>query len=154
MRQRRRRPALSDVLAQDPGKDLFAYLFLLIMVFSFMLLMSFEQKEAGAQTGPVEKKNEIAGPDLVSRDRVGRLVKEGETLLIRFGTVVYDPATDFQRLEADGRITEVSGKSGGSRRFLYIEKDNRQMISLFDYLDTFRSFSQQGVTIAFAREAG
>ncbi len=155
MRRRQRGGALGAVMTQDPGKDLFAYLFLLIMVFAFMLLMSFEQKDgAGStQTGPVEKKPSLTGPKTVSRDQVARLVKEGNTLLLRFGTVVYDPETDFKRLEDDGRIVTVHGDNGEVRRFLYIEKKSRQVISLFEYLDTFHIFSKQEVSIAFAREA-
>lgn len=154
MRRRHRSGPLGNVLTQDPGKDLFAYLFLLIMVFSFMLLMSFEQQEAGAgtQAGPVEKKSSVKGPKIVSRDQVGRLVKEGDTLLLRFGTRVYDPSLDFDRLKKEDRIVTVADKAGSSRDFLYIEKEGRTGISLYDYLETFQSFSERGVTIAFARE--
>ena len=47
MSGRRKRNGFSFENAQDPGKDLFAYLFLLIMVFSFMLLMTTEEKRKG-----------------------------------------------------------------------------------------------------------
>lgn len=155
MRRRRRTGALGTVLTQDPGKDLFAYLFLLIMVFAFMLLMSFEQQDASAaaQTGPEQKTSSIEGPKTVSRDKVARLVKEGDALLLRYGTVVYDPVTDFERLTRDGRILTVNGDNGNSRQFLYIEKQGRGTISLFEYLDTFQVFSTRGVSVAFAREA-
>ncbi|MCG8617589.1 MAG: hypothetical protein MI802_15330 [Desulfobacterales bacterium] len=154
MRRRRRTAALGSVLTQDPGKDLFAYLFLLIMVFAFMLLMSFEQKDgvAAAQTGPEQNKSDIRGPRTVSRDQVARLVKEGDTLLLRYGSVVYDPATDVERLTDDGRIVTVTGDNGDSRQFLYIEKQGRGTISLFEYLDTFQVFSRHQVAVAFARE--
>jgi len=141
------------VLAPDPGKDLFAYLFLLIMVFAFMLLMSFDQRDSGAaQSAPAEKKVGITGLHVVDKDRVGRIIKEKDTLLLRYGPVVYDPATDFDRLTADGRIVEVPEKNGKPKRFIYIERKKGQTVSLFEYLDAFQIFSNHQVSVAFARE--
>lgn len=134
--------------AGDPGKDLFAYLFLLIMVFAFMLMMSSEQA-GSAQNAPARKKNGTSALTQVAIENIGVLEKQGSQLLLRFGKNLYDPETDFEKLEQDKRIMTIT-KDGKNQKILYIEKKGRTSISLFDYLDTFKPLSRKGVSIAFA----
>lgn len=150
MRRRTRSRAIGTVLTQDPGKDLFAYLFLLIMVFAFMLLMSFEQQQEAAQAAPVEKQSGQSGLAVVSGEHVALLEKQGDSLLLRFGNRVYDPMLDFSRLEADGHIVTIPDADGRPGKFLYIQNKSQRSISLMDYLDTFKVFSRHGVSVAFA----
>ena len=44
IRTRRRHNREFSTQVQDPGKDLFAYLFLVMLVFSFVILLTYEQK--------------------------------------------------------------------------------------------------------------
>lgn len=154
---RRQRHGISTSLAAgDPGKDLFAYLFLLIMVFSFMLLMSFEQA-GSAQKAPDPKtiEQERTGKSTltaISQKNIASLEKIDSKIFLRFGKDLYDPLNDFERLVQDRKIVTV--KTGGNQEqlFLYIEKKNQDSISLFEYLETFKKLSGENVSIAFAKE--
>jgi hypothetical protein len=149
---RRQRQGISTALvAGDPGKDLFAYLFLLIMVFSFMLLMSFEQA-GSAQKAPDHKKEGKSSLTELSKDTIGTLEEINSKLFLRFGKDLYDPEKDFNKLEQDKKIVTVKKGSGQEQHFLYIEKKNQDDISLFEYLETFKKLSQQNISIAFSQE--
>lgn len=134
--------------AQDPGKDLFAYLFLLIMVFAFMLLMSVDQQKQ-AQKAPGHVQPGRSGFHSVSSEHVATLEKDRGKLWLRFGDVRYDPLTDFEKLVQDRRLIK---DEDGEKQMLLIEDNLGESISLQDYLKTFSVFSRQGVAIAFARE--
>jgi len=149
---RRQRQGISTSLAAgDPGKDLFAYLFLLIMVFSFMLLMSFEQA-GSAQKAPDSKKSGTSTLTIISKDNIASLEEIDSKIFLRFGKDLYDPENDFEKLEQDKKIVVVKQDGREDQRFLYIEKKNQEDISLFEYLETFKKLSQKNISIAFAQE--
>jgi len=149
---RRQRQGISTSLAAgDPGKDLFAYLFLLIMVFSFMLLMSFEQA-GSAQKAPDQEKNGKSTLTTLSKENIASLEEIDSKIFLRFGKELYDPENDFERLLQDKKIVTVKKDSKQEQQFLYIEKKNQEDISLFEYLETFKKLSQKNVSIAFAKE--
>lgn len=145
---RRRQSINISLAAGDPGKDLFAYLFLLIMVFSFMLLMSLEQS-GSAQTAPDQKKRGGSTFSKVAKETLATLENRDSKIFLRFGKDIYDPQTDLKRLEQDKRI--VMKKQGETiQKVLYIKKTKDNGISLSQYLETFKSFSENNISIAFA----
>ena len=62
MARKRRRGGIFLERIQDPGKDLFAYLFMMVMVFSFMLLVTLGEKapDLAGQDGPDQNEVESA----------------------------------------------------------------------------------------------
>ena len=146
--RRRRQSTNISLAAGDPGKDLFAYLFLLIMVFSFMLLMSSEQA-GNAQKAPDQQTRSKSTFSQVMEANIATLEKKGTKIFLRFGNKLYDPQKDFEKLEQDKRIV-VKTEEGKSQKFLYIKKINHENISLSQYLETFKSFSEHNISIAFA----
>jgi hypothetical protein len=149
---RRQRQGISTSLAAgDPGKDLFAYLFLLIMVFAFMLLMSFEQA-GSTQKAPDQGKNGKSTLTRLSQENIASLEEIDSKIFLRFGNDLYDPEKDFEKLEQDKKIVTVKQGAGKDQRFLYIEKKDQEDISLFEYLETFQKLSRKNISIAFARK--
>ncbi|MEA1969125.1 MAG: hypothetical protein U9N77_13015 [Thermodesulfobacteriota bacterium] len=149
---RRRRQGISTSLAAgDPGKDLFAYLFLLIMVFSFMLLMSFEQA-GSARKAPESEKSGTSTLATISKDNIATLEEINSKIFLRFGKDLYDPENDLEKFEQDKKNVVVKQDGREEQRFLYIEKKNQEDISLFEYLETFKRLSQKNISIAFTRE--
>ena len=145
---RRRQSTSISLAAGDPGKDLFAYLFLLIMVFSFMLLMSSEQT-GNAQKAPEQQKSSKSTFSQIVEKNIATLEKKGTKIFLRFENDLYDPQKDFEKLEQDKRIV-VKKQGGNVQKFLYIKKTNHETISLFQYLETFKTFSDHNISIAFA----
>jgi hypothetical protein len=151
-RRRYKKPLFQDK-TQDPGKDLFAYLFLLIMVFSFMLLMTTDEcRDAVSGQKSPERSNSSSGSSLasVAFEKIGRMVKKDGKLYLAFGKILYDPKKDVEKLENDGRITTIIDKDDVQRRLLYIEEDNDQKVFLTEYLDAFEYLSNQGIGVAFS----
>ncbi len=146
---RRRRQSLSQPgMSQDPGKDLFAYLFLLVMVFAFMLLMTLQdvRGEIAAQQAP-QQPPAAARASLVSiaPDQLGRLVRAENGLVLEFADQRYDPVGDLDRLRQDGRLIESAGTST-----LYLEEQARSKVLLAEYLEAFINLSHAGINVAFA----
>ncbi|MCD6292480.1 MAG: hypothetical protein J7M09_03365 [Deltaproteobacteria bacterium] len=151
---RYRKRGMSGIEQQmvDPGKDLFAYLFILIMVFSFMLLMTTEERRThpSGQKAPQSSKvgySQIAEVDPVN---IGRLEKDEQGLILIFGDQIYHPLQDLKLLTADGRITVSQQGYGSGERTLYLAADNAQKVSLVEYLKAFSWLGEQGINIAFA----
>ncbi len=140
----------APMAAGDPGKDLFAYLFLLMMIFAFMLLMSFESS-GRPQQAPDQKKSAVSGYAVVSAKNIATLEKKNGRLMLRFEDRLYDPRKDIERLEADGRIVS-QGRAELEKKMLYIKKTQQTQVSLYDYLETFKTFSDNRIYIAFASE--
>ena len=138
----------------DPGKDLFAYLFILIMVFSFMLLMTTEERHSHrpGQKAPQSSKVGRSQMAEVAAVNIGRLEKRGKGIVLIFERRTYHPWQDIERLTADGRITVSRRADGGSDRTLYLAADNAQKVSLAEYLKAFSSLGEHGINVAFAEE--
>ena len=136
----------------DPGKDLFAYLFILIMVFSFMLLMTTEERHAGSPSRQAPQSMKAGRSEMatVAPANIGRLERKGEGLVLVFAGQRYDPVKDFAQLEKDGRITSGPGPDGRSKRTLYLDAGDADLVSLAEYLNAFRFLGERGVSVAFA----
>ena len=153
MSRRSRKGVISLQMTQDPGKDLFAYLFLLIMVFSFMLLMSMEEKteKLTGQKAPIQEsssgKSTIAS---VSNEKIGRLIKENGQIYLLFGKKKYRPKEDLDQLEKDEIIIMTPGADNKKSRMIYIEEDRGSKVFLTEYLAAFQYLSQKGISVAFA----
>lgn len=153
MARRRRKTGISLDKTQDPGKDLFAYLFLLIMVFSFMLLMTTEDRREtiSGQTAP--QKHEATSRSTltaVSVEKIGRLVRKDESLFLSFGNVLYHPLKDVERLIQEDRVSVITGEGGRQERILYLEEDKETKVLLGEYLKAFQSLSMHNIGVAFA----
>ena len=154
MRQRRK-SGISLDRTQDPGKDLFAYLFLLIMVFSLMLMMSMEERydRLIGQVAPELQQEQKTGRSTlaaVSSDKIGHLRKSGERLLLVFQGVSYDPESEVEKLIQENRIVILKDSDGQEKKSIYLEEDNSDKVLLTEYLTAFQSLSNKGISVAFA----
>ena len=153
MAYRRRKNGIFLERTQDPGKDLFAYLFLLIMVFSFMLLMTTEERRDSipGQAGP--QKHDATGRSALTAvpvEKIGRLEKKGDQLYLKFGKEFYHPGRDVNRLKKDQRISVFPDKDGRQKHVLYLEEEKANKVLLAEYLTAFQYLSRQGIGVAFA----
>ena len=153
-RYRRRGLAGVEQRMVDPGKDLFAYLFILIMVFSFMLLMTTEERHSHRSNQKAPQSSKLGRSQMaeVASVNIGRLEKGDKGIVLIFEHQTYYPWQDIERLITDGRIT-VSQRADGSRdRILYLAADNAQKVSLAEYLKAFSFLGEHGINVAFAEE--
>lgn len=149
---RRRRGVATQLAAADPGKDLFAYLFLLIMVFSFMLLMSVDQRKS-IQDAPQSRKTGMASFVQVDKSKLATLEKQGSKIVLKIGNDLFDPRTDVDRLIRENKVVTVPDGST-EKQVLYVKKPDADQITLHDYLETFQHLSKRKITIIFAAEVG
>lgn len=155
MSRRRMRQCSANDGAQDPGKDLFAYLFLLIMIFTFMVLLTTEERRNGmaGQTAPAKQPTSSrVSLTAVQRDQIGTLAMVGEQLVLNFANKSYHPNRDIEALLADGCVAHLPQPNGSEKRVLYIEKQAQQAVSLEAYLDAFKLLANQGITVAFTEQ--
>jgi len=136
----------------DPGKDLFAYLFILIMVFSFMLLMTTEERRGRNHQSRAPQSTRSGRSDLaeIANSNLGRLVKHEGRIVLLFGGQEYDPVRDCDRLVAEGRVVARKGDDGEPQKILYLAENNARLVSLAEYLEAFRCLGDQGISVAFA----
>ena len=113
-----------------------------------MLLMSSEQT-GNAQKAPEQQKSSKSTFSQIVEKNIATLEKKGTKIFLRFENDLYDPQKDFEKLEQDKRIV-VKKQGGNVQKFLYIKKTNHETISLFQYLETFKTFSDHNISIAFA----
>ena len=153
MAARRRQSQLTSGATVDPGKDLFAYLFLMIMVFCFMLMMAAHDatQSVEGQQSP-EKQDSAASSSMaqVSVESIGQLVKKKGEIYIQYGEVLYSPKKDVAQMETDGRVMTITDKNGVEKKVLYIEETNDQQVLLTEYLSAFQHLSKNGIGVAFA----
>ena len=155
MARGRRKIGISLERTIDPGKDLFAYLFLLIMVFSFMLLMTTGEKNSTipGQAGP--EHHETTGRSRLAAvpvEKIAILAMKDGRLYLKFGSTFYHPEQDVDRLLKDNRIALIPGKDGREKRILYLEEDKTQQVLLTEYLEAFQHLSLKGIGVAFAEK--
>lgn len=147
----RRRRGLPLQSVQDPGKDLFAYLFLLMMVFSFMLLMTMDEKQKNmpVQTAPDQENSSSWGASaLVAPSRVGLLGKNEGRIALTYGDEVYDLGRDFDRLVADERFVS-SVEDGVEAHILYVREDLQNKLLLEEYFTASKNLNDHGVRVVF-----
>lgn len=155
-RRRRQRDGSFGVKA-DPAKDLFAYLFLMIMVFCFMLMMAahdmvYDTIRGESSHQPTVKTDITAATTLIRMDAagIGRLVRHEGGIFIVYGSRFYSPRTGLEALRADGRIRSLPGESSTEKQVIYIEESPGQQVLLAEYLEAFGFLSRQGIGVAFA----
>ena len=153
--RRRRKSGMTLDRTQDPGKDLFAYLFLLIMVFSFMLMMSMEDRydRLIGQLAPDKKPEQQTGQSTlaaVSSDKIGTLKKSNGQLYLIFQNTAYDPHSKVDQLVDDNRVVILSSKDGQEKKYIYLEETNSDEVLLTEYLAAFQNLSNRGISVAFA----
>jgi hypothetical protein len=154
MARKRTRRSIFVERTQDPGKDLFAYLFMMVMVFSFMLIVAAgEMKDTiSGQNGPEQKR--ISGKSTltaVSFSKIGRLEKKNNEIFLAFDKELYHPQKDAKRLEKDGRLAVIAGNDGIQKKLLYLEADQAKEVLLSEYLAAFQYLSEHGIGVAFAK---
>ncbi len=151
---RYRRAGVTGIEQQvvDPGKDLFAYLFILIMVFSFMLLMTTEERHARQhkQRAPQSTKASKSQLAEVAFDAIGRLEKDGNEIAMFFADHEYFPLRDLDKLNADGRIIISKTKNGEVKQVIYLSTADADKLSLAEYLSAFSFLGEHGIDVAFA----
>ena len=140
---------------QDPGKDLFAYLFLVMLFFSFIILVTYEvriQRERARRSPGITS---IGSSSLmkVKREKIGKLVKKRGTLSLVFGGKIYRPDEDLKLLAQAGIIKTIKNEMGKETKNIYVAEDPQSRIYLREYLETFKKLSDQGIDISFARPA-
>ncbi|MBC8466311.1 MAG: hypothetical protein H8D55_00585 [Deltaproteobacteria bacterium] len=123
------------------------------MVFSFMLLMTAGERKSTmpGQTGP--QQHDAIGRSLLAAvplEKIAKLAKENGSLYLRFGSTLYHPGRDVDRLEKDQRIALISDKDGRQKRVLYLEEDKTNKVLLAEYLNAFQHLSLKGIGVAFA----
>lgn len=138
---------------QDPGKDLFAYLFLVMLIFSFVILLTYEQKvrRQAIQESPKEVSQGRSSLVTLKNKEIGKLIKRDGNIYLLFGEKSYQPDKDIASLEKAGIIKKIQ-KEGKDTKVLYIEEEPQSRIYLREYLETFATLSDQGIDIAFARK--
>ena len=153
-RYRRKGMAGMEQRTVDPGKDLFAYLFILIMVFSFMLLMTTEERHSrrNDQKAPQSSKVGHSQVAQVASVNIGRLEIGEQGIVLVFEGQKYHPLQDVERLTSDGRVTVSQQLDGSSDRTLYLVAANAQKVSLAEYLKAFSFLGEHGINVAFADE--
>jgi hypothetical protein len=153
MARRRKRNTTDIAMTADPGKDLFAYLFLMIMVFCFMLMMAAHEVTQSMQGQESPEKQQAAGSSslaAVSEKNIGRLMKKDSRIYLRYGDQLYSPEKDIDKLTADGHVLTLKDKDDVEKQMLFIEETNDQQVLLTEYLFAFQHLSADGVGVAFA----
>jgi len=123
------------------------------MVFSFMLLMTTEERRSAVdgQTGP--KSQRVSGRSSLTAvpfGKLGRLIKKDNQIYLAFGKALYHPQNDIHLMEKDQRISTVSRADGQDQKMLYLEEDRGQRVLLAEYLNAFQYLSRKGIGVAFA----
>lgn len=151
---RYRRAGVTGIEQQvvDPGKDLFAYLFILIMVFSFMLLMTTEERHGHRHNQPAPQSTNAARSQLaeITFNAIGRLEKDGDEVAMFFAGKEYFPLRDLDKLTADGRIVISKTENGEVKQTIFLSAADADKLSLAEYLSAFSFLGEHGISIAFA----
>ncbi len=136
----------------DPGKDLFAYLFILIMVFSFMLLMTTEERHARRHRQQAPESTRAAQSQLaeIAFSAIGHLEKDGDEVAMFFADQEYFPLRDLDKLLADGRVVISKTENGGEKQVIYLSTADADKLSLAEYLSAFSFLGEHGINVAFA----
>lgn len=142
-------PRLAGGQAADPGKDLFAFLFIMIMVFSGMLLLTTKEQADQAQAAPRSTRSGSIALEKVAEKKIGSLRRIDGEIYLLFNGRRYHPIRDFEELAAADLFTQtVSGSDG--QRTLLLEAGDAGKVSLSEYLEAFQFLGSKQIDIAFA----
>jgi len=154
MSGKRRNRELNLNQFQDPGKDLFAFLFLMVMIFSFMVLISGQamKKNIQQQDQSMISRNKSKDSTLeqINNKFLGRLVSKNNRLFIVFDQQYFDPITDISKMESKGYIQTKSLTDGTINKRIFLERNKTSDVLLEDYLCIFQTLSRKGIAVAFS----
>lgn len=123
------------------------------MVFSFMLLMTVDEKRQTMPGQTAPERRESSGHSslvVVPEEKIGHLTKKDGELYLKFDSTLYHPRWDVTRLEKEQRVSVTFDKEGGKKRVLYLGEDRANQVLLAEYLNAFQYLSRQGIGVAFA----
>ena len=146
------RNSITLIPTADPGKDLYAYLYL-ITVISFIFLVT-----AGKMPNAISKHESpdqlkvpgVSSLATVASRNLGKLVKQENRIFLKFGDRLIDPVTEIHRLQAEGFLTATKSADGKEKKTLFLESAETHAVLLSEYLSAFQQFSRHGISIAFA----
>ena len=152
---RRRNKGITLSQFQDPGKDLFAYLFLVMMVIFLLFMGTQGLKWAKEQESPGESGTSPHPTTDLKKDKIGRLVKQEGKIYLSFKGLLFSPEkeNDLYRLEKEGIVYSKGGKEGGGNKVIYLWKQKDNSISLMEYLSAFQLLSDQNIKVLFVEES-
>ncbi|MEA3465668.1 MAG: hypothetical protein U9R29_06640 [Thermodesulfobacteriota bacterium] len=154
MSRRRRNATVIAGAGHDSGKDLFAYLFLLMVIFVFVLLMTLHQVQGATEQTTAPTTNQPQENSLVksiNQQQFGVLVKVDDQLVLQFGDQYFRPQQDLEQLLASPYLLSETDATGHERKVLYLDADHGQQVLLTEYLSSFQSLSRAGIDVAFAK---
>lgn len=140
--RRKRRNLIS--IFEDPGKDIFAFLFITTFIMVFVMLLSYEQKKKGGPPPlPVDEKKGESSITL-HREEVGVLKKENGQIMIVLGNKMFNlnDISIIDELVQGPWIKNIKGK-----KILVIKEDPNTNILLKEYLSAFGRIHAKGVEI-------
>ncbi|RJQ48787.1 MAG: hypothetical protein C4530_24135 [Desulfobacteraceae bacterium] len=139
---------------EDPGKDLYAYLYITTLIFCIMFVTADKLQNALSQQPGPEKTSLPVSTTLstIPSDKLGRLVKESGTVFLVYGITRYRPAQDAGKLEADSRIVKITDAKGAEKKMLYLEAEPSNRVLLSEYLSAFGDLGSSGIGITFAEK--
>jgi hypothetical protein len=123
------------------------------MVFSFMLIMSMEQRRErleGQQAPDTHSIGSTSSLAAVPEEAIGKMIKNKDRIYLMFGNDWYDPQTDLDKLERDKKIQVFTAPDGSPKKYLYLEDDRTKKVLLVEYLSAFDRLSRNGIHIAFS----
>jgi len=143
---RRKRKILSPGF-QDPGKDLFAFLFLTTFIMVFVMLMAYEQKTKSVNKPPTPPSNS-GGTITLPKGDIGLLTKEKGKIILAFGSRKFDPTDQIQlnTLITGPWIKEMEGK-----KRIYLKEAPNSNVLLSEYFSAFNEISGKGIEVVFGK---
>lgn len=152
MARRHGRKSITLIPTADPGKDLYAYLYLITVISFIFLVTAGKMPDAiSKHEGPDQLKTPgVSSLATLSSKNLGKLVKQGAQIYLKFGNRLIDPITEIHRLEAEGFLTSLRGTGGKEKKTLFLESAETKAVLLSEYLSAFQQFSKHGIGIAFA----
>ena len=137
-------------LTQDPGKDIFAFLFIMNMLFTSMLVVGSNSLGTPTETPPGATGARGDAAQTIDGEKAGVIQKEGSRLWLVYQNDRYQPGKDIKRLIEDGHVF-TEGTDKNKRQVLYILDNGVRDINLSLYFKTFRPVQQAGVGVVFVR---
>jgi hypothetical protein len=143
---RRKRRSFSPGF-QDPGKDLFAFLFLTTFIMVFVMIISYEQKSKGGRKAPAQR-GAGAGTITMSQNNVGRLARENASLVLVYENRRFDPTneSDVKELLKGKRVQEKNGE-----KEIYIVEDPQCGMLVTEYFHAFEKIKKRGINVVFGK---
>lgn len=136
---------------QDPGKDIFAFLFLTSFIMIFVMLVAYEQKVKGGDKSPGPPIPENGGGTIIlPKGDVGELMKENDKIFLVFGNSKFDP-TDEKQLNTLIAGPWIKEKDGKKVMYLNLKEASNSRVLLNEYFSAFNEISRRNIEVVFGR---